>query len=113
MCSLDYDVCDVWAEHERVARTPHRCSSCWRVIYVTERYVVHFSVYAGSAVSGKLCHQCKAIRASFSDAHEGMIPLPSALASTLEECIAEGDGESETRWRPMLNEIMEMRASRC
>src|SRR5258706_14864271 len=112
MCSLDYEPCEVWDEYQRVARKPHRCSSCRRVIYVGEKYLVHFSVYEGDWSSEKMCGLCDEIRGEFSYAHEGMIPLPSSLASTLSQCIVEGDDESETRWKPLLSEILDRQKSR-
>lgn len=115
MCYLEYDERPrVWSETTRVARKPHQCDSCRRVIYATETYMVHFSVFDDrDTYQEKMCSWCKAMRDEFSAAHEGMMPLPSGFAETLVQCIAEGDEESETVWRPMLNEINERRASRA
>lgn len=95
----------MWSETERRARKAHRCTSCMGAIQPGTRYTVHFSKYDGETTSEKLCAQCRDSRQDFADAHGGMLPLPSYFPTLLRECIAEGDEESERRWKPMLEAL--------
>ena len=102
MCMMDLDYCEVWDERPVVARKPHYCDGCGGLIAAKAEYVRHFSKFEGSITTGKLCAECKADRQKFADAHEGMLCAPPAFRSMLNDCIAEGDQESEEMWKPML-----------
>jgi hypothetical protein len=101
----DGERCDVWSEVQRQARKDHVCSCCQRTIKAGERYMVHFSVYDGNPCQEKLCTGCEADREKFGKAHGGFTCTPSDFPYRLSECISEGDAESKTIWRPMLEAI--------
>ncbi len=105
MCDLDYmEEVSFWSETWRTARKGHRCTACGGEILPQERYVVHFSVYDGSAASEKICGLCYADRGEFAHEHESLIPVPSAFLDALEECVDEGP-EERARWGPVLANI--------
>jgi len=104
-CSIELESCDIWVEQKRTARKGHRCSSCGALIVAGERYTAHFSKYDDELCTGKLCRSCADDRGDFADAHDGMLPQPGYFPTLLAECIADGDDESETRWRPMLTRL--------
>ena len=105
MCQIELEPCEVWIETERRARKAHRCSCCAGGIPSGALYTVHFSVQDGEAVPEQLCGACADARGAFARAHGEVVPTPSYFPTLLWECIAEGDPESETRWRPMLDAI--------
>jgi hypothetical protein len=106
VCYIELESCEVWDETKRRARKAHRCSCCKGPIAPGDTYLVHFSVYDGAITSDKCCGRCEEARGEFGDAHESMIPTPSYFPYLLADCIAEGDEESETKWRPMLEAIL-------
>lgn len=112
MCYIELEPCQVWSEHERKARKAHTCSCCRGPIAPGERYLVHFSVLDGDTTSEKCCLACNAARLEFGNAHDS-IPTPQYFPVLLADCIAEGDEESETRWKPMLQAIEARRPARA
>jgi len=103
VCVIDQlDPCEVWRETLCRARKSHRCSCCRGLIRQGETYIVHFSVFEGNASSEKICSACLADREEFCREHiNGQLCGPSFFSELLDECIAEGDPESERRWLPM------------
>ena len=61
MCMIDdvYGDCVVLHERHQVARKPHKCHECNRVINIGERYMVERTVYEGEASTHKTCYDCK------------------------------------------------------
>jgi hypothetical protein len=106
VCYIELEPCEVWDETKRRARKAHRCSCCKGPIAPGEIYLVHFSVMDGEVTSEKCCARCEEARGEFRDAHESMTPTPGYFPFLLADCIAEGDEESETKWRPMLVAIL-------
>ena len=112
MCYIDFDEsCEVWLHSERRARKPHQCVVCLRVIYVGERYTIHFSVMDLVPCCEKVCSFCQAGRLQFKEAHEGMEYTPGYFRQALVDCITEEEESAQT-WRPILDEIDGRRASR-
>lgn len=113
MCYIELDPCELWREETRRARKVHRCSICLRVILIGERYVDHFSLDSGVVCKAKVCAECEADRQTFAAAHDreygASLVQPPGFAQLLADCIAEGDEESETRWKPMLTAIQARR----
>lgn len=106
MCDIDDgDRASVWCETWRKARKQHRCDGCGAAILPGERYIVHFSKYEGEVSSAKLCAACDLIRTQFAEAHGHVTPFPGTLRETLDNCIDDGDEESEQKWKPMLAEM--------
>jgi hypothetical protein len=105
MCYIDLEPCDVWEVTTRKARKPHRCASCSTAIQPGTVYTSIFSMVEGDASREACCPLCDEAAREFSEAHEGMRSNPSYLPTMLEDCIDEGDEESETRWAPMLAAI--------
>ena len=64
------------------------------------KYPPQLAIFVCAHASPSGCH-----RGEFIDAHDGMTPTPSYFLPLLKECIAEGDEESEHRWKPMLDAI--------
>lgn len=110
MCEISLEPAEVWNETPRKARKKHECSSCGGVIQPKETYSVHFSLCDGEPRSEKICEPCRQAREEFSDAHEALTPTPSYFPRMLGECVAEGDPESEKRWKPMLAALVARRA---
>jgi hypothetical protein len=104
MCELELEPCEVWRETYRTARKEHRCSSCGGPIRGGEKYRDHFSIFEGHRTSQRACATCAADMDAFGKEH-GTWPIPSHLAETLQECIADGDEESERVWKPMLEAL--------
>jgi hypothetical protein len=105
VCDLDYmEEVTLWREDWRTARKGHRCSACRGPVAPGERYVVHFSVFDGSAASEKICGLCYADRGEFAQDHESLIPVPSAFLDALVECVDEGP-EEKARWGPVLDNM--------
>lgn len=105
MCVLDLEQCEVWVETGRTARKTHQCTACKGTISSGQRYYVHFSVLDKMPDYQKICSACYEDRKVFADAHEGVIPTPGGFAFVLQDCIYEGDEESEARWKPMLEAL--------
>ena len=108
MCQIDlYDdaVAEVWSETVVTARKPHRCDCCLSDILPREKYLKHWSLFDGEQTHGKLCRLCERDRLAFSQAHHGILSAPQGFQEMLEECITEGDEESEKNWSPMLQRI--------
>lgn len=110
MCVIDLEPSDVWRETTRKARKEHVCSSCRGVILQNDVYLEHFSLFEGYPTRAKMCSLCHRDRAVFSAAHSQMLCTPIYFPDALEECIHDGDEESDLRWRPML-EAMRGRAA--
>jgi hypothetical protein len=104
MCAIDLEPCDVWRETERTARKAHRCSSCGGQIAPGARYLSHFSMFEGDYTYNKMCLLCRDDRKTFSDDH-GIGPTPGYFPRLLADCIADGDEESESKWKPMLERV--------
>ncbi len=105
MCMIDDgETCEIWKENDRKARKRHKCNCCCRQIMPGEMYLVHFSVFEGSACSEKMCQECEKDRDAFCQAHGGMLWQPGDLANRIVECISEGDEDSK-QWQPMLDRI--------
>lgn len=110
MCEIaDPEPCEVWDERPVVARKEHQCTCCRSPIHAGETYLRHFSVFEGAVETGKLCPACKADREAFSAAHHGVLYTPGIFPLQLSDCIADGDEESELRWKPMLERIVTSR----
>ncbi len=103
MCFIDLEPCKVFDEHHRKARKPHECSCCYGTIKAGDRYLVHFSVFDGSANANKMCAACEADRSEFAAAHDGMMCVPHDLQLHLRACIGEGDDDEQ--WKAMLKRI--------
>jgi predicted RNA-binding Zn-ribbon protein involved in translation (DUF1610 family) len=101
MCDIGLESAELWHETPRKARKNHKCSSCGGIIHPKATYTVHFSIYEGAATSEKICDPCREARAEFADAHDGVSPTPGYFPQLLDRCIADGDEESEKKWKPM------------
>lgn len=110
MCTIDIgdDCATVFRDQIRRARKEHTCDSCQCTIAPGDKYLSHASLHDGHWSSSKICKDCDEIRDAFARAHD-YFPFPSTLEETLEECIAEGDEESDTVWGPMLARIQARR----
>lgn len=114
MCVIDDDGdrCELWSEFHRTARKQHKCDACRGVIAAGERYLVHYSRYDGEENDrAKMCGACEVVRDKFKDSPGHLIPAPSFLREILEECIADGDEESEAMWKPAIAEMEQRRAA--
>lgn len=111
MCDISLEPATAWSETDRTARKALKCSSCGGTIAPGAVYTRHFSVCDGSLSNQKICGPCKEARADFADAHDGMLPLPDYFPELLNECIADGDEESEKMWKPMLAALQQRAAS--
>ena len=110
MCEIDMDSwCELWSERAVRARKAHICSECRRAIDPGETYVVHFSKFEGDVSYGKICGTCESDRDQFRTAHNGAMYAPPAFDECLEQCIAEGDEESDRVWAPMLARLRDRR----
>ncbi len=105
MCYIDAEPCELWNETKVKARKRHRCSVCQSDINAGVVYLKHFSKFEGEISHGKICPACEADRAMFAAAHDGVSTSPEGFAWLLSDCIADGDEESETKWKPMLARI--------
>lgn len=105
MCDFEpEDTAEVWRETSRRARGAHCCSACGGTIQPGDRYVEFFSVFEGDAAVAKACLACSGALGDFAAAHDGWRPWPSELHRILEDCIADGDEDSD-RWRPVLEAL--------
>jgi predicted RNA-binding Zn-ribbon protein involved in translation (DUF1610 family) len=109
MCEIDLDPCEVWSEIERTARKEHACTTCGSRIEPGSRYVDHFHVHDGDGSVQKMCLPCRADRDSFAEAHGEMTPTPSYFPQLLLDCIADGEPESERKWKPMYAALLSRR----
>jgi hypothetical protein len=106
MCEVAWpndDVHSVWREKTVAARKPYRCNCCGATIQPGEKCVYHFSVYDHQPTSERCCLACDAVREAF-DRDHGANPLPSYTQEALQNCIADGDEDSQ-RWQVLLDEI--------
>lgn len=103
MCFVALEPCKVWQETERKARKSHECSCCHGTIKAGAMYLVHFSVFDGTATSEKMCGPCEADRKEFADAHESLLCSPGWLRRMVRDCMGEGDDDE--KWRAMLDRI--------
>lgn len=105
MCVIDFDdYCTIWRETEHKARKQHKCSCCRRKIEPGETYIVHFSIFDGSATSEKCCAECGKNREEFAKAHDGAMMNPSSFPQMVADCISEDD-EEDSAWAAMLDRI--------
>ena len=106
MCEIWIDdPCSVWVSSKvSRARKKHRCEDCGATVLPGQSYWRLFSVYDGKGSSSKSCVRCKAARKVFMDAH-GSEYGPPALEEMLDACIADGDEESERKWKPILRSL--------
>jgi hypothetical protein len=63
-----------------------------------------FYVFEGESDHECACLACATGIDAFVKEHGGG-PIPSGFARTLDECIADGDEESEKTWKPMLEAL--------
>ena len=106
MCEIDLgDPCEVWVPSTAVARKPHRCDGCRRVIQPGEKYHKTFARFEGEDASSKHCRDCGRDMDAFSKAHEQQLPHPTGLVDAVQECIDEGSPNEERRWKAMLARI--------
>lgn len=111
MCSIgEGDGPDFCSSSTRTARKGHRCTACRRMILPGEKYVATAFAYEGVFKSEKSCTECDTAIEAFGDAHDGY-PFPSSLLAALQDCIEEGDEESDRLWRPVLGALMGRRAA--
>ena len=61
MCLIDYadSRVEAYTAKHRVARKPHVCCECYRVINAGERYLYQTFVQDGTAMSFKTCRHCQ------------------------------------------------------
>ena len=105
MCELDLEPCEVWNQTERTARKPHRCDCCRRPIGQGQRYVNTFWKFEGEVGTAKACADCQVDIKAFAAAHGGSQFMPDYFVDVLKECIWDGDPESESVWKPMLERV--------
>ena len=109
MCVIEFEPCNVWNERRMTARKGHRCSICTTVIHPGQVYTGHFSLDEAGLCAAKVCPACQEARHDFAEAHEGEYGpsycQPPGFVSVVEDCIAEGDDESEQKWKLMLAAI--------
>jgi hypothetical protein len=105
MCVIEFDPVEVWEEHRRKARKHHRCACCGAPVRPGDYYRTIFAVGEDGMLFEKSCEACGAARDAFAEAHDGSSPNPTSFIQVLNECIAEGDRESEAQWQPMLQGI--------
>src|SRR5262245_59374190 len=108
MCVIDFDDGERWTifrQEQATARKPYQCNSCRRPIRKGERYLRHFSVIHGKSESEKMCCDCAYDMETFGAAHGVGGWMPSDFRHVLNECIAEGDEESEANWMPMYDRL--------
>lgn len=106
MCETGFDgeICQVWVEKTQRARKVYRCDGCDGRIAVGDLYLNHRSLFDGYWSAERMCAACVESRSDFKKAHpEDLIPVPSGLRDRLQDCIDEGDEESEAKWGPLLS----------
>ena len=105
MCVIELEPCEVWEVRSHRARKAHCCQCCERTIQAGETYTATFSIFEGEVSYERGCSQCSAAQAVFAEAHEGTISNPSYFPTLLDDCMMDGDTETEARWRPMREAI--------
>lgn len=103
MCFADLGPAQVWRETERKARKPHACDCCGGAIPAGAVYLVHFSVFDGTATSEKMCGPCRDDRAEFAAGHDGVLCSPGWLRTLVSDCSS--DYPEDAAWRAMLARI--------
>lgn len=113
MCEIgELDPCSAWSETERKARKQHRCNCCRGLIAPKERYLVNFNVHEGEMSSTRMCLACAAARKLFCEDHtDGQLCDGPTFRELLLGCIADGDEESDQKWRPMLDAMKARQAA--
>lgn len=105
MCYIEFDnECSVYRNEQRTARKEHRCSTCGATIAKGDRYLNLFAKSDGQVYSERQCTACMEIAERFSKAHHNQTPFPSGLWDFIDQCVDEGDADSE-RWRIDLDAI--------
>lgn len=108
MCTIGgVERADVFSWTFRVARKQHNCDGCGCQVQAGERYGVLFTIFEGYLDNAKSCLPCYRAAKRFGEEHE-YFPHPSALAETIQECVA-WDDESARKWRPTLRAILARR----
>jgi len=109
MCSIELEPCEVWEVRSHRARKAHRCDCCQRTIQPGERYNATFSIFEGEVSYERACPECLRAQDQFAIAHHGeygpTISNPSYFPTMLDDCMMDGDDETDTRWRPMREAI--------
>jgi hypothetical protein len=106
MCEIDFGDGDPvygFTQRQRKARKEHRCDLCRGAIPSGSTYFYASWIYDHRPDWEHVCAVCAADIEAFSKAHEGFFMADSFL-HYLDECIAEGDEESEA-WIPMRDRI--------
>lgn len=94
----------------RQARKAHACFCCSKTIAIGDRYRYESWVSDGNPGSQKTCESCHYDINAFGEAHNYW-PVSEDFIGRLEDCIADGDEESETKWKPMLARIQARRSA--
>lgn len=102
MCEIGMEEASVWDETRRVVKRRATCSCCLAELKPGTTYLKHFSICDGHVTNQSICLDCTADRDEFIAAHDALIPPPRYFRELLESCIADGDEESEQKWKPML-----------
>lgn len=106
MCEIGGTEASAWREDYAIGKSAIACKVCGGIIPPGELHVRHFSVVDWKIYNSRMCASCEADRDEFGDAHE-LVPTPAWFLEALGSCIAEGDEESEAKWKPMLARIHE------
>lgn len=93
MCEIDLEPADVFLDTSHKARKEHRCACCGGPIARGERYLRHFQVFEGTAISERCCAACAADREAFADADGHGFSAPSYFPEMLSNCIFFDDGD--------------------
>lgn len=99
MCDCDCEHPKVYEQSSPVARKPHRCCECRRIIKPGERYHSFFGVYSWSAERYKWCENCQSLRQTLEEAGH------CACFTELHEVAAEERVASHVSWRTELEEV--------
>lgn len=114
MCMIDVDESpELWSESEVKARKNHRCDTCLTQIAKGDKYLKHFSIFQGDQSDAKMCWQCYQDRKDFAAAHGGVLAHPDGFIEMLNDCIYEGDDDSDKNWRPMRDRILDARKAQA
>lgn len=106
MCMIESkNYADIWREKVVTARMVHFCNCCIARISPGEKYMTHFSLHEGDCGTGCLCIECKSDREVFAAAHNGFVHAPRDFFGAVYDCVADGDEESELKWKPMIERI--------
>ena len=71
-----------------------------------QRYVNTFWKFEGEVGTAKACADCQVDIKAFAAAHGGSQFMPDYFVDGLKECIGDGDPESESVWKPMLERVL-------